>query len=200
VVKLLRSLEADPPAGLRNLHPAYASLLMQFDPGVTSHERLEAVVGERVEHLDSVELPPPAMVEIPVCYGGELGPDLANVAELHGLPPEEVIRLHSGASYTVYFLGFVPGFAYLGGLPDAIATPRLAAPRKRVEPGSVGIAGQQSGVYPFPTPGGWRLIGKTPLAVFRADRPHMSLLAIGDQVRFRPIGIEEFRALEATAR
>jgi len=200
VVKLLRMLENAPPAGLRDLHPAYASLLIQFDPCLTSHAELERAIGERMAHLDSVELPPAATVEIPVCYGGELGPDLVDVAELHGLPPEEVIRIHSEAVYTVYFLGLVPGFAYLGGLPDAIATPRLPAPRKRVESGSVGIAGNQSGVYPFPTPGGWRLIGKTPLAIFRADRPHMSLLAIGDQVRFRPISIREFHACEASAR
>jgi inhibitor of KinA len=200
VVKLLRLLENAAPEGVRDLHPAYASLLIQFDPCLTSHAELERAIEERVAHLDSVELPPAATVEIPVCYGGELGPDLMDVAGLHGLPPEDVVRIHSEAVYTVYFLGFVPGFAYLGGLPGAIATPRLRAPRKRVEAGSVGIAGNQSGVYPFPTPGGWRLIGKTPLAMFRADRPHMSLLAIGDQVRFRPISIEEFHAGEASAR
>jgi KipI family sensor histidine kinase inhibitor len=190
VVKLLRLLEAAPLRGVRNLHPAYSTLLVQFDPVLTAHETLEHSIQELLRQLDSVKLPPPALVEIPVCYGGEFGPDLPDVAELHGLSPEEVVRLHSEAVYTVYFLGFVPGFAYLGGLPDAIATPRLPAPRKRVEAGSVGIAGNQSGVYPFPTPGGWRLIGKTPRPVFQAEK---SLLSIGDQVRFRPISLEEFR-------
>ncbi len=197
VVRLLRLVEAAPPVGVRNLHPAYSTILVRFDPCLTSHEEVERSIGECLQHLDSVEIPAPAAVEIPVCYGGELGPDLQDVAELHGLTAEEVVRLHSSAVYTVYFLGFVPGFAYLGGLPDAIATPRLEAPRKRVEAGSVGIAGNQSGVYPFPTPGGWRLLGKTPLRLFRADREHMSLLAIGDQVRFRPVSINEFRELEA---
>lgn len=200
VVKLLRLLENDAPAGIRNLHPAYTSLLIQFDPCLIGHDELEPAIRARVEQLDSVQLPPPASVEILVCYGGELGPDLAGVAALHGLSAEEVIRIHAEAVYTVYFLGFVPGFAYLGGLPDAIATPRLETPRKRVEAGSVGIAGNQSGVYPFPTPGGWRLIGKTPRPVFRADRPHMSLLAIGDEVRFRPITMDEFKDIEASER
>ena len=190
VVKLLRLLEAAPLRGVRNLHPAYSTLLVQFDPVITAHETLEHSIQELLRQLDSVKLPPPALVEIPVCYGGAFGPDLPDVAELHGLSPEEVVRLHSEAVYTVYFLGFVPGFAYLGGLPDAIATPRLPAPRKRVEAGSVGIAGNQSGVYPFPTPGGWRLIGKTPRPVFQAEK---YLLSIGDQVRFRPISLEEFR-------
>lgn len=200
VVKLLRLLEADPLPGLRNLHPAYASLLIQFDPCLTSHAELETAIRGRVEHLDAVALPAPVTVEIPVSYGGAYGPDLEDVAELHGLNAEDVVRIHSEAAYTVYFLGFVPGFAYLGGLPEAIATPRLQTPRKRVEAGSVGIAGNQSGVYPFSTPGGWRLIGKTPLPMFRAGRPHMSLVAIGDEVRFRPIGLDEFREIEAAGK
>ena len=133
-----------------------------------------------------IELPPVRTVEIPVSYGGEYGPDLNDVAALHGLSAHDVVRLHSEAVYTVYFLGFVPGFAYMGGLPEALATPRLPAPRKRVEAGSVGIGGGQTGVYPFPTPGGWRLIGRTPLPMFQAGRENMSLLEIGDQVRFRP--------------
>jgi KipI family sensor histidine kinase inhibitor len=190
VVKLLRLLEALPLPGVRNLHPAYSTLLVQFDPVLTSQEALQPAIEERLEQLDSVKLPPPALVEIPVCYGGEFGPDLQDVAELHGISSEEVVRLHSQAVYTVYFLGFVPGFAYLGGLPEAIATPRLPAPRKRVEAGSVGIAGNQSGVYPFPTPGGWRLLGKTPRPLFQAEK---SLLNIGDQVSFRPISLEAFR-------
>ncbi|MGI8742425.1 MAG: 5-oxoprolinase subunit PxpB [Bryobacteraceae bacterium] len=182
VRKLLRSLELDKPAGVRNLHPAYCSLMLRFDPCRTCHEELEREIAGR--RLDEIALPEPRMVEIPVVYGG---PDLDDVAQLHGITSDEVVRLHSGAIYTVYFLGFVPGFAYLGGMPDAIATPRLSSPRKRVEAGSVGIGGNQTGIYPVSTPGGWRLIGKTPLAMFQAERENMSLLAIGDQVRFRPI-------------
>jgi inhibitor of KinA len=187
VMKLLRDLERRPIPGVRNLHPAYCSLLIVFDPCVTDHEELEDRIRGRVEALESVELPAPRVVEIPVRYGGEFGPDLEGVAELHGVSPAEVVRIHSSGTYHVYFLGFVPGFAYLGGLPDAIATPRLAVPRKVVAPGSVGIAGNQTGVYPRPTPGGWRLIGRTPLELFRADRDPMSLVALGDEVRFVPI-------------
>ena len=136
-------------------------------------------------------------VDIPVCYGGAFGPDLESVAELHGIPADEVVRMHSAATYTVYFLGFVPGFGYLGGLPDALRTPRLSSPRTRVPAGSVGIAGSQAGVYPFSTPGGWRLLGTTPLRMFQKDREGMSLLAIGDEVRFRPISAAEFEARDS---
>ena len=142
---------------------------------------------ERGASLEQIELPQPRIVEIPVEYGGQAGPDLPDVAKLSGLSQDEVVRRHSQARYLVYFLGFVPGFAYLGGLPDAIAVPRLPAPRKRVEAGSVGIAGSQTGVYPVPTPGGWRLIGRTPLTIFSATREPGALLALGDEVRFRPV-------------
>jgi inhibitor of KinA len=140
-------------------------------------------------------LPEPREVEIPVCYGGDFGPDLREVAASRGLSPEQVIELHTSTSYLVYFLGFVPGFAYLGELPEALVTPRLGSPRKKVPAGSVGIAGNQTGVYPFETPGGWRLLGRTPLAMFRADREHLSVLSIGDRVRFVPILRELFEEL-----
>jgi inhibitor of KinA len=118
------------------------------------------------------------------------------VCAIHGLTPAQVIELHASAEYLVYFLGFVPGFAYLGELPEALVTPRLAVPRRRVPAGSVGIAGNQTGVYPFATPGGWRLIGRTPVAMFRDEREGFSLLTIGDRVRFAPILAERFGALE----
>ncbi|MEP6602163.1 MAG: 5-oxoprolinase subunit PxpB [Nitrospirota bacterium] len=187
VWKLLRALERDPLPGVWNLHPAYCSLLLRFNPCQADHAELERLVRERAAQLDSLELPPARAVEIPVHYGGEFGPDLNSVAELHGLSAGEVVRLHSEAEYTVYFLGFVPGFAYLGGLPDVLNTPRRASPRTSVPAGSVGIGGNQTGVYPFSTPGGWQIIGKTPLKMFQAERETMSLLAIGDEVRFRPI-------------
>jgi inhibitor of KinA len=197
VLKLLRLLESEPIHGVRNLHPAYSSLLIKFDALKLGHDELQAALQEYLGRLDSVPLPPPRLVEIPVRYGGEFGPDLDEVAELHGLTPAQAIEAHTSANYTVCFLGFAPGFAYLGGLPDALATPRLGTPRRRVAAGSVGIAGQQTGVYPFSTPGGWRLIGRTPLAMFRAGRPGMCLLAIGDRVRFTPISREQFAALES---
>ena len=117
-------------------------------------------------------------------------------ASICGLTPSRVIELHSSVSYIVYFLGFVPGFAYLGELPEALATPRLSTPRRTVPAGSLGIAGNQTGVYPFATPGGWRLIGRAAIAMFRPDRNDMSYLSIGDRVRFAPVSNLEFAALK----
>jgi KipI family sensor histidine kinase inhibitor len=198
VTRLLWLLELEAVAGINNLHPAYCSLLITFDALKLKHEELEAIVRQYLDRVEDLRLPEPRQVEIPVCYGGELGPDLNDVATLHGITPAQAIELHSSTPYIVYFLGFVPGFAYLGELPEALATPRLVTPRRGVPPGSVGIAGNQTGVYPFATPGGWRLIGRTPLAMFRPERNDMSLLAIGDRVRFAPISSEQFAALEKT--
>lgn len=181
VVRLLHAMEERKLAGVRNLHPAYCSILVIFDPLTTEPERLEAqILGIDMEH---VALPPSRLVEIPVQYDG---PDLGEVAAYHGINVRRVVELHTSALYTVYFLGFVPGFGYMGGLPDEIATPRRQSPRKQVPAGSVGIAGTQTGVYPFATPGGWQLIGHTTVDMFRPDRDQMNLLSIGDRVRFIP--------------
>jgi len=192
-LKLLRLLESRPIEGVRNLHPAYCSLLVQFDPLTMDHKNLEAILREYLSQLKEVALPESRHVEIPVCYGGEFGPDLSDVAALHNMSVSQAIELHSSATYFVYFLGFVPGFGYLGGLPEQLETPRLPTPRRKVPPGTVGIAGKQAGVYPFATPGGWRLRGRTPAVMFQAHREQMSLLSIGDRVRFFPISEEEFR-------
>ena len=192
VRRLLRLMELEPIAGVRNLHPAYSSLLIKFDALKLGHEELEETVRGCIERMERVALPDPRLVEIPVCYGGEFGPDLEEVAELHRITTAEAIESHASTQYTVYFLGFAPGFAYLGELPKALVTPRLATPRRSVPAGSVGIAGSQTGVYPISTPGGWRLLGRTPLAMFRPDRAEMSLLSIGDRVRFVPISQEQF--------
>jgi inhibitor of KinA len=197
VRRLLRLHELEPIAGIRNLHPAYCSLLVKFDALKLRHAELEVILKKYLDRLEEVSLPEPRQVEIPVCYGGEYGPDLSDVAAMHGMTTPQAIELHRSARYLVYFLGFVPGFAYLGGLPEALVTPRLATPRRRVPAGSVGIAGSQTGVYPFATPGGWRLLGRTPMAMFRTDREALSLLSIGDRVRFVPISRERFAALES---
>jgi KipI family sensor histidine kinase inhibitor len=197
VRRLLRLHELEPIAGIRNLHPAYCSLLVKFDALKLRHAQLEVILRKYLDRLEEVSLPEPRQVEIPVCYGGEYGPDLSDVAAMHGMTPAQAIELHTSTSYRVYFLGFVPGFAYLGELPEALVTPRLATPRRRVPAGSVGIAGSQTGVYPFATPGGWRLLGRTPMAMFRTDREALSLLSIGDRVRFTPISRERFAALES---
>jgi len=194
--KLLRLLELEPIAEIRNSHPAYCSLLVKFDAVRMGHHELEAILRKYLGRLEEVALPEPRQLEIPVCYGGEFGPDLGDVADLHGLKPEQVIELHVSKSYLVYFLGFIPGFAYLGELPEALVTPRLATPRRSVPAGSVGIAGTQTGVYPFSTPGGWRLLGRTPIAMFRPDGDGLSFLSIGDCVRFVPISAERFVEME----
>jgi inhibitor of KinA len=196
VRKLLRLLELEPITGVRNLHPAYCSLLIKFDPLQLLHSELEEILQGYIARMEKVALQEPRLVEIPVFYGGEYGPDLKDVAELHGITAAHAIELHSSTDYIVYFLGFAPGFAYLGELPKALVTPRLAAPRRSVPAGSVGIAGGQTGVYPIVTPGGWRLLGRTPLKMFQPDRAEMSLLTIGDRVRFLPISPEQFAKLE----
>ena len=198
VMKLLRLLETEPVPGVRNLHPAYCSLLVKFDAFALTHHELEAILRPYLDRVEALRLPEPRQVEIPVCYGGEFGPDLAEVAALHRMTPAQGVKLHTSGDYVVSFLGFVPGFAYLRGLPEGFSTPRLAEPRRKVPAGSVGIAGNQTAVYPFETPGGWRLIGRTPLAMFRPDRDEMSLLSIGDHMRFSRVSKKEFAALKKT--
>jgi inhibitor of KinA len=192
VRKLLRLLELEPIAGVRNVHPAYSSILIKFNAMSLRHEELQETLRGYIERMKKVALPEPRLVEIPVCYGREFGPDLKEVAELRGITPASVIELHASTIYRVYFLGFAPGFAYLGELPTALVTPRLPSPRRSVPAGSVGIAGSQTGVYPIATPGGWRLLGRTPVKMFQPGRAEMSLLAIGDRVRFVPISPEQF--------
>jgi inhibitor of KinA len=176
--------------GIVNLHPGYSTLLISFNPRLTTQNRVEELA--RKAESARADIPEPATVDVPVCYGGEFGPDLDDVATHCGVSAERVVELHSSAEYVVHFLGFSPGFPYLGGLPEALATPRLASPRVRVEAGSVGIAGGQTGVYPLASPGGWRLIGRTPLRLFSADAEPPALLAMGDRVRFVPISRSEF--------
>lgn len=200
VVHLLNAVESRRPEWLRNLHPGYCSLLVTYDPLAVSSAEVEAALARLDRESGVAADAEPRTVEIPVCYGGELGPDLEAVAASHALTPQRVVEIHAGHTYRAYFLGFAPGFAYLGDVPEAIATPRHAAPRRSVPAGSVGIAGRQTGVYPFSTPGGWQLIGRTPLAMFRADREPMSLIAPGDHVRFRAITPVEFEAARAEPR
>lgn len=221
VVKFLCMLQREPIAGVRNLHPAYCSVLVKFDALRWTHAELESVLRGYLGRLESIEIAAPRLVEVPVCYGGEFGPDLGDVCAARGLTAERAIELHTSVSYLVYFLGFVPGFAYLGrvvedkamsteesksaglkpGRPalqelrEELSMPRLATPRRCVPAGSVGIAGSQTGVYPSATPGGWRLIGRTPVKMFRPETAE-SVLAIGDRVRFVAISAERFAETE----
>jgi inhibitor of KinA len=197
VVGLLRLMQKERPHWLRNLQPAYSSLLVDFDPLHIDHDEVQNAVQDYARRAEHVQPPHPRVVEIPVCYGNEFGPDLNEVASLCKLSAQAVAELHSSISYHAYFLGFAPGFAYLGDLPESLACPRLASPRKAVPAGSVAIAGKQTAVYPFATPGGWRLIGRTPSKLFRTDREPMGLIEISDEVRFRAITPDEFAAMES---
>jgi KipI family sensor histidine kinase inhibitor len=192
VAQLCRLIESDGLEAIRNLHPAYGSVLITFDPRRMPPESVERSAQAWLGRLGSLEPPPARRVEIPVCYGSGFGPDLADVAGHTHLSREDVIRIHSSTEYFVYFLGFSPGFPYLGELPEALHAPRLPSPRTRVPAGSVAIGGTQTGVYPLESPGGWRIIGRTPLALFDARKARPALLSMGDLVRFRPISEEEF--------
>lgn len=187
VLALRAALAAAPPPGLVDLRPAYASLLLAFDPRATTHEELAQAV-QPLLPAAGLELPPATRtIDVPVCYGEECAPDLGDVARHAGLTRDETVGLHSGAAYRVAFLGFSPGFAYLLGLPPPLAMPRLPAPRRSVPAGSVAVAGGQAGLYPRATPGGWRLVGRTALPLFDAAREAPSLLLPGDAVRFVPV-------------
>jgi inhibitor of KinA len=187
-------LDEHPLPGLIEYIPAYTTLTLFYDPGRWSYRELRATLEKMVAELRGRNESPPRTVEIPVCYGGEFGPDLDWVAQHAGLSAEEVVRIHSCADYLTYMIGFAPGFPYLGGMPERIAAPRRAAPRLRIPAGSVGIAGTQTGVYPIETPGGWQLIGRTPRALFRPQSNPPSLLRAGDLVRFLPISREQYAA------
>jgi KipI family sensor histidine kinase inhibitor len=198
VHRLAAAVQRASVAGIREVVPSYRSLLIVFDPFLLPRKRLR----ETVDRLAGGDDPGQdsshegKTVHLPVCYGGDFGPDLEFVAHHNGLSPAEVIALHAGETYPVYLLGFLPGFPYLGGLPARIAAPRLETPRQNVAPGSVAIAGSQTGVYPLPSPGGWRIIGRTPLRLFDPARTEPFLVAAGDRVRFHPIGRADFERLQ----
>jgi inhibitor of KinA len=187
-------LEQQKKDGIFDIVPTFSSVTVYYDPlAVGSYEKMCEWLRTELERVQQVEAPPSRTVVIPVCYGGEFGPDLEEVARFHGMTEDEVIAIHAQGRYRVYMIGFAPGFAYLGGLSPKIATPRRATPRTLVPAGSVGIAGNQTGVYPLATPGGWQIIGRTPLALFRPHHEEPSLLRAGDIVQFCPITEEQYR-------
>ena len=173
--------------GILNLHPAYTSVLVDFDPRLLTHPMVESLVRNQWAAHQDEPPPTPRLIRIPVHYGGEFGPDLPDVARHTGLSIDRVIELHAAAEYLVYFVGFSTFFPYLGGLPPELATPRLSAPRKHVPLGSVAIGGAQAGIYPLASPGGWRLIGRTPMPLFDLNTEPPPVLRMGDHVKFVPI-------------
>lgn len=202
--RLVRSaaarIDRNPPTGFVDQVPAFTSIAVHYDPLIAARGARRSPYARVVDELTAAlrgltaeQLPPAKVVEIPVCYGGALGPDLDDVARAHGMTADDVVRVHTGGDYLVYMVGFMPGFAYLGGLPAKLATPRRTTPRTVVPAGTVGIGGSQTGVYPLDSPGGWNLIGKTPLAVFDIARAEPALLSTGDRVRFRAITDAQFR-------
>lgn len=177
--------------------PTYRSLIVHFDPLRLAHADIVEIVEESERQSAAVTLPPSIVVEIPTAYGGAYGPDLEDVAALCGLTPEEVIAIHAGVEYRIFMLGFTPGFPYLGGMSPTIAVPRLATPRTLVPAGSVGIAARQTGIYPTASPGGWRIIGRTPVRLFDAAQTPPVVFVAGDRVKFTPVPASDFDALQA---
>lgn len=182
--------------GVVDMIPAFASLLINYDPRVITYGQIKKRL-EKILKLDvKTEENDCRVIEIPVCYGGEYGPDLANIAKLAGLSEEEVISIHASKDYLIYMLGFLPGFSYLGGLDERIHTPRLANPRIKIRAGSVGIGGSQTGIYPLDSPGGWQLLGMTPVKTYDPEREVPILFEAGDYIRFVPVSEEEYKAIK----
>jgi inhibitor of KinA len=191
VKQLHRIIARERPHGVVETVPAYASLLVVFDPLQASPEALKRLIAGLCDFEDAGPTEDRTVVEIPVVYGGEAGPDLDAVAAHHGLSREDVIGLHTGTVYRVYMIGFTPGFPYMGELPEALDTPRRDTPRTHIPKGSVAIAQRQTGIYPAVSPGGWQIIGRTPVALFDPRKETPSFLTMGDAVRFTPITAEE---------
>jgi len=183
------------PSGVIEIIPTYRSILIYYDPLITNLSMLKETLTDLESGLSEIKIPPPKVVEIPVCYGGDYGPDMEHVAQSHNLTLQEVINLHSEPEYLIYMVCFSPGFPFLVGLPELLHTPRLKTPRTLVPKGSVGIANGQTGVYPIASPGGWQLIGKTPISLFSPERSTPILYQAGDRIRFKPISPSDYQRL-----
>lgn len=188
-------MEDNPPQGVTEIIPTYRSLLIIYDPAITHPAKLQNMLETLEARLGEIKIPPPRTVEIPVCYGGEFGPDIDTVAGMHNLTVEEVIKLHCEPQYLIYMVGFTPGFPFLGGLSEKLHTPRLETPRTLVPEGSVGIANNQTGIYPIASPGGWQLIGRTPVKLFAPGRRNPFLYQAGDRIKFKAISAEKYARL-----
>jgi len=193
------ALKEHPIEGIQETVPTYRSVLVHYDPGVVTFGQLEERILDVLEKSGNAQTDEGELVRVPVCYGGEYGPDLEHVAEYHNMTPEEVIRIHTGAECLIYMLGFTPGFSYMGGMDERIATPRLKTPRVKIPAGSVGIAGGQTGIYPIDSPGGWQLIGRTPLKLYDPHREPSVLFESGQRVQFYAISEEEYKRMEEQA-
>lgn len=189
-------LEKERIAGVVEWLPTYTAISIFYDPYVISCDGLKQRVLGMEDKIDHTDLPAAEVIHIPVCYGGGMGPDLLTVAEQNGLDERDVISIHLNRDYLIYMIGFTPGFPYLGGMSDEIATPRLSEPRPAITPGSVGIADQQTGIYSMETPGGWQIIGRTPLKLYNPTSASPILLQAGNYIRFFPVSMEEYKTIE----
>lgn len=194
--KMMDDIKKENIDGIVELVPTYCSLLINYDvlkiDYSTLVEKLKTFLNNNLETAEGEEV---TLVEIPTLYNDEFGPDLSYVAEYNKLSKEEVIKIHTGTDYLVYMLGFMPGFTYLGGMSEKIATPRLESPRLQIYSGSVGIAGKQTGMYPSMSPGGWRIIGRTPLKLYNPDSDTPVYISSGDYVRYVSISEEEYNEI-----
>jgi len=179
--------------GIIEAVPTYRSLLIIYNPLILSIKELRERLGGIEEGLQRTPFPEPKLIRIPVVYGGPYGSDLDDVARFHRITPEEVVRLHCSKPYLIYMIGFMPGFPYMGDLPEALVTPRLKTPRLSVPPGSVAIAQRQTGIYSMESPGGWQILGRTPVRLFDPEKEFPVLLQMGDLAQFYPISEIEFK-------
>lgn len=190
-----RLLQENIPQGIIDIIPAYTTLVIQFDALLIEGDQLEKTIQTLYKNVLETSIPEAKMVTLPVCYGEEFGPDLYDVAEHNHLTPDEVVRLHTSTTYPVYMIGFTPGFPYLGGLNKKLHTPRLDTPREKVAAGAVGIANNQTGIYPIESPGGWRIIGRCPYTIFDPHRAAPFLISAGDILQFTSISKSEYSSI-----
>ena len=194
-IERIKELQLD---GIIELVPTYCALLVEYDAMLYSYSEICNIIEPTLEEgMTNTTNELVTVVEVPTVYGGEFGPDLRFVASHNHLSEDEVISIHSGTDYLVYMLGFIPGFTYLGGMDSCIATPRLSSPRTLIPAGSVGIAGEQTGTYPSDSPGGWQIIGRTPVTMYDISKAQAALLKAGDYVRYVPIDESEFHRIKA---
>ncbi len=189
-------IENNKISGINEVVPTYRSLMIHYNPLIIDFEELVKLLKRIEENINNIELLSPETIEIPVLYGGLYGPDIENVARHNNLSVKEVINIHTSAKYLIYMLGFTPGFPYLGGMDKRISTPRLSSPRTKIPAGSVGIAGEQTGVYPMQSPGGWQLIGSTPVELFNPERENPILLKSGNYIVFKSIDEDEYMKIK----